>query len=581
MKGAKPSVWTALARGLRGAARLFLLIWDAVYFYHYNLGVFVLRKGRRILRFLARVTRKPRRWLRYMWLMLVARPVHRFFRRMWRLVTGLPCSFIKDFKTNYKKPLSMLLWLPRSAVRWLRDYREEWYSLGRLVGPIVAAYVLVTTVQTWTSTEFCLTLTYRDKKLGVIEHASVYDEAASLAMDRVTNEDDSFTVDKVPTLTLTIKGGKTPLSAAQLCDAILRNSGDAIAEAMGLYIDGDFIGAMEDADELQELLDGLKSTVEEGDTAAGMDGPTVVDRRVEFVQDVVTEEGLFPISTMRDKQDLLDELTRQTVVERIYVVQPGDVFGRVALKHDMTSSELMALNPQITDVNRLQVGDELVVQRPQTFLQVKEVLTTRDEDVVIDYKTQTIYNSDMDEGTSKVITKGQEGRKDVVTEITYLDGFETGRVVISEKVTKKPVTKVVEVGTKKVAPFYWPVPVCRRVYQGYHGGHRAWDISSGGTPVRGTPCMSADSGTVIYARTGWNGGYGYLVKIRHSNGLITVYAHLDAIHVREGQRVSRGQQIGKVGNTGRSTGPHLHFEVIRNGVKVNPSTYFNSKDWYS
>ena len=337
---------------------------------------------------------------------------------------------------------------------------------------------------------------------------------------------------------------------------------------------------MEDADELQGLLDGLKSTVEEGD-AAGTDGPTVVDRRVEFVQDVVTEEGLFPISTVRDKQNLLDELTRQTVVERIYVVQPGDVFGRVALKHDMTSSELMALNPQITDVNRLQVGDELVVQRPQTFLQVKEVVTTRDEDVVIDYKTQTIYNSDMDEGTSKVITKGQEGRKDVVTEITYLDGFETERVVVSEKVTKQPVTKVVEVGTRKMAPFYWPVPVCHRVYQGYHGGHRAWDISSGGTPVRGTPCLAADGGTVIYAKTGWNGGYGTVVKIRHSNGLITVYAHLDAISVKEGQRVSRGQQIGKIGNTGRSEGPHLHFEVIRNGVKVNPSTYFNSKDWYS
>lgn len=573
MKGAKPSVWTALARGLRGAARLFFLIWDAIYYYHYNVGVFVLRKGRRIGRFLARVTRKPRRWLRYVWLVLVARPIHRFVRRMWRLVIGLPRSFITDFKANYKKPIALLLWWPRSVVRWLRDYREEWYSLGRLVGPIFAAYVLATTVQMWTSTEFCLTLTYREKELGVIEHASVYDEAASLAMERVTNEDDSFTVDKVPTLTLTVKGGKTPLNAAQLCDAILRNSGDAIAEATGLYIDGDFIGAMEDADELQGLLDSLKSTVEEGDTAAGAESPTVVDRRVEFVQDVVTEEGLFPISTVRDKEDLLDELTRQTVVERLYVVQPGDVFGRVALKHDMTSSELMALNPQITDVNRLQVGDELVVQRPQTFLQVKEVLTTREEDIVIDYKTQTIYNSNMDEGTSKVITKGQEGRKDVVTEITYLDGFETGRVVISEKVTKQPVTKVVEVGTKKVAPMLWPVPICHRVYQGYYSGHKAIDISSGPVPVNGKPAVAADSGVVIQAATGWNGGYGTVVKIRHSNGLITVYAHLSALKVSTGQRVTRGQTIGLIGNTGRSEGPHLHFEVIRNGVKVNPLNY--------
>ena len=81
MKGAKPSIGAAMLGGLRVVAHLLFLIWDAVYYYHYNLGVFVLRKGLRIFRFLERVTRKPRRWIRYVWLMLVARPIHRFFRR--------------------------------------------------------------------------------------------------------------------------------------------------------------------------------------------------------------------------------------------------------------------------------------------------------------------------------------------------------------------------------------------------------------------------------------------------------------------------------------------------------------------
>ena len=437
--------------------------------------------------------------------------------------------------------------------------------MGRLLGPVVGVMFLVTTIQTWTGTEFCLALSYRGAELGVIEHASVYDEAASMARDRVTNEDDSFTVDVVPTLTLTIKGGKTPLNASQVCDAILRNSGDAIAEATGLYIDGDFIGAAQDGEELQAMLDGLK----EGQDQFDKDDP---DQRVEFVQDVRTEEGLFPISTIQKESDLLKKLTHQTVVEKVYTVQSGDVFSRIALKHDMTSAELKALNPHITDTNRLQIGDKLVVQRAQSFLQVKLVKTIRYTET-IDYKTQTVYRKDKEEGYSKTLTAGKEGSKDVVAEITYLDGFETERIVVSETVTKQPVTKVVEVGTKKVAPMLWPVPICHRVYVGYSSSHRAIDISSGPVPVLGKPAVAADSGTVIEASTGWNGGYGTVVKVRHSNGLVTVYAHLQTLKVSVGQRVTRGQTVGLIGNTGRSFGPHLHFEVIRNGVKVNPLNY--------
>lgn len=543
-----------------------------LYDYHYYLGVFVLRYLRRFARFLVRVTEHPRRNLQYWWRMAVARPVRRFFRRMVGLVVGFPQAFAGMGAAVRKNPLALFAWLPRGFGRWFYRYREEWFSLGRLIGPVLAAVVLGVTVNRWVNTDFCLALTYRGADLGVIEHASVYDEAASLARARVTNEDDSFVVDRVPTLTLVIQDGKSTMNATQVCDAILRNSGDAIAEAVGLYVEGEFVGAMQDADELTDVLESLK----EEQTQYDKDDP---DQRVEFVQDVKTEEGLFPISTVMSGKKMKNKLTSQTVVEKSYEVKSGDTFSRIAQRHDMTSSELKALNPQVENTNLLQIGDKLVVQRAQSFLQVKLVKTIRYTEV-IDYKTQTVYRSDKDEGYSAVTTRGQEGSQDVVAEIVYVDGIETERAVVSTTVTKKAVTKVVEVGTRKIAPFYWPVPVCHRVYQSYHSGHKAWDISSGGTPVMGTALLAADSGTVIFAQVGWNGAYGNMVKIRHANGIVTLYAHMDAIYVSEGQRVSRGQQIGTVGNSGRSTGPHLHFEVIRNGVRVNPSSYFNSKDYY-
>lgn len=96
-----------------------------------------------------------------------------------------------------------------------------------------------------------------------------------------------------------------------------------------------------------------------------------------------------------------------------------------------------------------------------------------------------------------------------------------------------------------------------RKTQGIHG-HNGIDLAA--TP--GTPVLASASGQVIVAKTGgYNGGYGNMIIMTHDNGVQTVYAHLRAIHVSAGQTVSQGEEIGEVGNTGRSTGPHLHFEV--------------------
>lgn len=92
--------------------------------------------------------------------------------------------------------------------------------------------------------------------------------------------------------------------------------------------------------------------------------------------------------------------------------------------------------------------------------------------------------------------------------------------------------------------------------------------------AHGTPIYSTADGVVVHA--GWQGGYGRLVTIRHDFGIETRYAHLSNIRVREGQRVSRGDRIGDMGNTGRSTGTHLHYEVRINGRPVNPMTYIKA-----
>ncbi|WP_042342533.1 murein hydrolase activator EnvC [Calothrix sp. PCC 7507] len=113
------------------------------------------------------------------------------------------------------------------------------------------------------------------------------------------------------------------------------------------------------------------------------------------------------------------------------------------------------------------------------------------------------------------------------------------------------------------SPFGWRMhPVL-----GYRRFHAGLDFAAS----YGSTIRAADSGTVIYA--GWYGGYGKAVIIDHGQGITTLYGHTSELFVSEGQGVQRGQAIAAVGSTGLSTGPHLHFEVRRNGTPINPADY--------
>jgi len=129
--------------------------------------------------------------------------------------------------------------------------------------------------------------------------------------------------------------------------------------------------------------------------------------------------------------------------------------------------------------------------------------------------------------------------------------------------------------------FIWPSDFTTRVSSGFGprqspGGigstnHGGIDIAAPG--INGTNILAAASGVVSFS--GWMGGFGNTVMINHGNGYVTLYAHNSANLVQRGANVVQGQVIARVGSTGNSTGPHIHFEIIRNGVRVNPMLYFS------
>ena len=123
----------------------------------------------------------------------------------------------------------------------------------------------------------------------------------------------------------------------------------------------------------------------------------------------------------------------------------------------------------------------------------------------------------------------------------------------------------------------WPVPAYHKVTSPY--GNRYHPVLKknkfhSGVDLRarmGTPIVAANDGTVL--RAGYNSGYGNRIYIDHGGGIVTVYAHNSKLLVKAGDKVKRGQTIAKAGSTGRSTGPHLHFEVRKNGKTTNPMNW--------
>ena len=226
------------------------------------------------------------------------------------------------------------------------------------------------------------------------------------------------------------------------------------------------------------------------------------------------------------------------------------------------------------------VDDDEQVKEIIQNLNVKTVSKVSFESPIA-FSTKTVSTGAQYIGYSKITTPGKQGLASKTELVETVNGNESSREVLKNEVLVQPVTQVVLKGTAinmasatekaqaQSAGLILPLNtyVYISAYWGDGRNHKAIDFAG----RRGTAIFAAQSGVVTCA--GYRGNYGYLVEIDHGNGLVTRYAHCDALCVRVGQNVRQGQQIATMGNTGRSTGDHLHFEVLKNGTQVNPAPY--------
>lgn len=330
-----------------------------------------------------------------------------------------------------------------------------------------------------------------------------------------------------------------------------------------------------------ETAEGKQTTEQQTETT---EGEQITEQKTEDVSAQAAEDGIKYVGfsetiqvmetyvgkdQIKDRDTAFNEITVENDEESIYVVEPGDCLSIIAEKNNMSIDEIKELNPDIESDNDIYYDDRLNVTVPTAAVQI---LVEKQETYEEEYNAEVVYEDDnsMYIGENEVVQEGVPGKHIVTDLVTYKGDTETDREQLKENVQVAAVAQIVKRGTKSKPTYMFPVTNWNVTSNfGYRWGrlHAGTDV---GVPI-GTTVRASRGGQVITA--GWLGGYGNCVIIDHGDGVATRYGHLSEVTVSVGQYVDQGQQIALSGNTGRSTGPHLHFEIRINGEAVDPLPY--------
>ncbi|MCQ2493183.1 MAG: M23 family metallopeptidase [Lachnospiraceae bacterium] len=320
---------------------------------------------------------------------------------------------------------------------------------------------------------------------------------------------------------------------------------------------------------------GLNGNVEQEEIALEDYETGVLSMR--FIEDVEISEGYLPKTQVTDLQEAIDYVTKEQETPGEYTVKAGDTLSGISLAVNIPMQTLVELNSGVLEsVNStIRIGQILTITVPEPEINIERIERVYIEEI---YDEPVIYidNDEWYTTQSQVIQQPSSGFRRAVMDIRYVNDKEKEKTTLAEEILIEAVPKIVERGTKVPPTYIKPLDGGRiSSYFGYRkspGGigstyHQGIDWA---TPT-GTPVYASSGGTVIYS--GWASGYGYCVTIQHPDGRQTRYAHNSRLACTVGQYVNQGQVIAYSGSTGNSTGPHVHFEIIINGVRVNPFDY--------
>lgn len=493
-------------------------------------------------------------------------------------------SHLKSARRLYGKKASAGVFT-RNISRGFTRYRGFLMSVCNHVLPVISIAALIITGVNLFSRNYALEVVCDGVTVGVISDESTYIEASEMIGERVVTSNENFKAALQPTYVL-VPADETKLNNAdEICETFLQQSED-VDEGYGFFVNDKLVGAIKSEGDMDVILEGFKDQYLTG----------AESEQVSFVGDIKIEPGLYDSEKILSSGEFKEAIGQTEKVSKLYTVSKNPKLEKILDAYDMTEERFAELNEGFEGT--LAEGATVVVEKDMPVLTVKNLVTSQ-------YTTPIAFQTVNEEDPAKFVgdkslkQKGVNGEKLITLQITYVDGVETSRDIINTEVLYEPVDEVYLVGSKKPTTqqaksggkgwvqtadgggtvdnsgsWTWPVPNVHVVSSpfGMRRGrlHSGIDIANGHT--FGETIVATKAGTVTMVKN-QSGGYGLHLTIDHGNGYSSLYAHCSTVLVSAGQQVSKGQPIAKVGSTGSSTGPHLHFEIRYHGSAQNPQNY--------
>ncbi|HEQ72263.1 MAG TPA: M23 family metallopeptidase [Spirochaetia bacterium] len=343
-----------------------------------------------------------------------------------------------------------------------------------------------------------------------------------------------------------------------------------------LKVDGEEVVYLRTRQEVEQLIDRLNRAF----IPKVRSDDKIEDLSIHIMEDLDIQTGLAYTESIKNIDDAFNYLLWGAQERKSYSIQRGDSFYAISKKYGISFTDLITANSHL-DPQNLKVGDTVYLTVPKPQVNV-EVSYRHVYDQIIYPPVISIRDNSMLRTQLVVDAEGEQGKKRVYADKVFVNDKEKSIIVVKEEILKNPRVRVLRIGTRRTPD---DILVARAflapgigVISDYFGSPRWGGRRHIGIDIavpENTPVYAYRAGTVQTA--GWSrAGYGNLVVLEHEDGMLTYYGHMNSVAVKPGQHVEKGELIAYSGNTGISTGPHVHFEIRIDNRPINPLTYLKS-----
>lgn len=412
---------------------------------------------------------------------------------------------------------------------------------------------------------------YGEKNIGVVRNQKEVDEIVKDLETNLSKDlNKNIKLDKQVSFVKTHVKDKDLTKKADITQSI-KSDLSYSAVAYAIKIDDKEVAYLDSKEEAKQALEEYKGSVVES-----IDDHSSEIKSVEVLENVSLVKKQVPVEQVNDVDTTVSKIQTGSIEEQTCTLGEEESITTLAENYNVPVEEIEKLNPE-KDTQALKAGDQVVVPVAKPLLTVATYEEKKVEEE-IEFETEYEIDENLYKDKEEVRIDGEKGKVEKDVKIEKHNGVEIAEQVLGQSIIKEPTKEVIAKGTKPMpltlATGTFSMPTRGTITSPF--GHR-WGKNHGGIDIGariGEPINVADGGTVV--RSEFNqGGYGYMVDVDHGNGYVTRYAHCSQLFVNIGDKVAKGDVIAAVGNTGRSTGPHLHFEVRKDGVPQDPQGYLN------